>query len=327
MHPLVGADLRRRAGHQAPGRCRARGRGRTRPSRGGRRARRAPRRCPRRRAPGAGRAKAWVSSSPRPEAGSSSSSTCGLAGAGAGQLDQAGLPGGQLVGPDLGHLGQADPRQAARWPRTSGSWCPARSAARRTLSWAVRTPNSSRRWNVRARPSWARRWVRSRRDVRVRPAAPGRALGGWRPVMTLNSVVLPAPLGPMSPVTCAGSASMDTSSRATLPPKRTVTSRPGDEGRRAHPGTSARARARSMAAMSAGPRPRGRRGRRAGRQRRPAPGLRRSATRATMNGTHERRRARGPPAATARRDPARATRPPRPTATTASRAGSTPQRP
>ena len=40
--------------------------------------------------------------------------------------------------------------------------------------------------------------------------------------MTLNSVVLPAPLGPMSPVTVPGSTSIETSSRATLPPKRTL---------------------------------------------------------------------------------------------------------
>ena len=42
--------------------------------------------------------------------------------------------------------------------------------------------------------------------------------------MTLNSVVLPAPLGPMSPVTCPDSASIDTASRARWPPKRTVMS-------------------------------------------------------------------------------------------------------
>ena len=42
--------------------------------------------------------------------------------------------------------------------------------------------------------------------------------------MTLNNVVFPAPLGPISPVISPGSTPMLTSSTATLPPKRTVTS-------------------------------------------------------------------------------------------------------
>jgi len=46
-------------------------------------------------------------------------------------------------------------------------------------------------------------------------------LSGLRkPVMTLNSVVLPAPLGPMSAVTLAGGNSKETSSKATTPPNR-----------------------------------------------------------------------------------------------------------
>src|ERR1051325_7640247 len=49
-------------------------------------------------------------------------------------------------------------------------------------------------------------------------------VGSWSPVMTLNSVVLPAPLGPMSPVTRPGSAVSSTSCRAITPPKRTLTS-------------------------------------------------------------------------------------------------------
>src|SRR5438477_12569006 len=42
--------------------------------------------------------------------------------------------------------------------------------------------------------------------------------------MTLNNVVFPAPLGPMSPVTRPGSAARSTSWRAMTPPKRTLTS-------------------------------------------------------------------------------------------------------
>src|SRR5205807_8256314 len=50
------------------------------------------------------------------------------------------------------------------------------------------------------------------------------AVGACKPVMTLNSVVLPAPLGPMRPVTRPGSAARSTSWRAMTPPKRTLTS-------------------------------------------------------------------------------------------------------
>src|SRR5437763_15341531 len=41
--------------------------------------------------------------------------------------------------------------------------------------------------------------------------------------MTLNSVVLPAPLGPMSPVTRPAAASRSIPARALTPPKRTST--------------------------------------------------------------------------------------------------------
>src|SRR3954466_8475451 len=40
--------------------------------------------------------------------------------------------------------------------------------------------------------------------------------------MTLNSVVLPAPLGPITPTTSPGATVSDTSSSAVSPPKRTV---------------------------------------------------------------------------------------------------------
>ena len=43
--------------------------------------------------------------------------------------------------------------------------------------------------------------------------------------MTLNAVVLPAPFGPISPEIWPASTSKETPSRATMPPKRSVTSR------------------------------------------------------------------------------------------------------
>ena len=71
-------------------------------------------------------------------------------------------------------------------------------------------------------PIFARRLtlapVMSRSRKRTRPA-----VGGCSPVMTLNSVVLPAPFGPISPVIVPGSAETDASSTAVMPPKRTVT--------------------------------------------------------------------------------------------------------
>ena len=77
------------------------------------------------------------------------------------------------------------------------------SPATRTLSRTESDVNSSRRWNVRATPSWARLWggrvVTSRPSKRTWPL-----LGDSRPVTTLNSVVLPAPFGPISPVMWPG---------------------------------------------------------------------------------------------------------------------------
>src|SRR4051794_15707343 len=49
------------------------------------------------------------------------------------------------------------------------------------------------------------------------------ALGASSPVITLKSVVLPAPLGPMRPVMRPAGALNDTLSTARLPPNRTTT--------------------------------------------------------------------------------------------------------
>ena len=77
---------------------------------------------------------------------------------------------------------------------------PAASLPRRGRSRAVRLPKVSSRWNVRPIPSRARWW--GLRRVMSRPSSSTRPeLGPSRPVTTLKSVVLPAPLGPMRPVT------------------------------------------------------------------------------------------------------------------------------
>src|SRR5438270_2256319 len=97
------------------------------------------------------------------------------------------------------------------------------SAATSTFSRAVREPNTSRRWKVRARPSRARWWA-LRLETSLSSISTLPDVGSCNPVMTLNRVVLPAPLGPMSPVTRPGSAVRSTSCRAMTPPKRTLTS-------------------------------------------------------------------------------------------------------
>ena len=94
------------------------------------------------------------------------------------------------------------------------------SPATRTLSRTDRDVNSSSRWNVRATPRLARRCGGS-----LEMSRPSRAtrpeVAESSPVTTLNSVVLPAPFGPMSPVTRAGSTVSDTPPSASLPPNRT----------------------------------------------------------------------------------------------------------
>ena len=93
-----------------------------------------------------------------------------------------------------------------------------------TFSPTVNEPNSSSRWKVRASPSRARWWgfmaVTSVSKMCTEPRP-----GACRPLMTLNRVVLPAPLGPIRPVTVPGLTARLTSLRAATPPNRTATSR------------------------------------------------------------------------------------------------------
>ncbi len=75
-----------------------------------------------------------------------------------------------------------------------------------TFSPAERVPKISRRWKVRARPSRARRCgfmeVTSVSNRCTEPRS-----GTCSPLITLNRVVFPAPLGPIRPVTVPGSTS------------------------------------------------------------------------------------------------------------------------
>src|SRR5579871_5469362 len=96
------------------------------------------------------------------------------------------------------------------------------SAATRTLSRAERLLNASSFWNVREIPSRARR--NGEYPVMSFPSRTTRPLSGsCRPVMTLNSVVFPAPFGPIRPVTRPGSTLTLVSESARTPPNRTTT--------------------------------------------------------------------------------------------------------
>src|SRR5664280_1449952 len=92
-----------------------------------------------------------------------------------------------------------------------------------TFSPAVSEPNSSRRWKVRASPSRARRCgfivVMSVSNRCTEPRS-----GDCSPLITLNRVVLPAPLGPIRPVTVPGRTRRLTWVSAATPPKCTPTS-------------------------------------------------------------------------------------------------------
>ena len=96
------------------------------------------------------------------------------------------------------------------------------SAATRTLSRTLSVPNVSSRWNVRPIPSRAR-WCGFVVVMSLPSSTTVPPVGGCSPVITLKSVVLPAPLGPMRPVTSFSGTSMVTAARAWRPPKRTET--------------------------------------------------------------------------------------------------------
>jgi hypothetical protein len=116
---------------------------------------------------------------------------------------------------------------SARWRRRTSPLKvrpgEAASAATWRFSNTVMPENTSRRWNVRARPRAARSAgevpVTSWPDRRTRPDD-----GGRSPHSASNSVVLPAPLGPISDVIEPAATSSEAPSTAVSPPKRTVIS-------------------------------------------------------------------------------------------------------
>ncbi len=79
-------------------------------------------------------------------------------------------------------------------------------------------------WKVRAMPFCT---ILCAGDLRMDSPSSSTApeSGLYRRVMTLNAVVFPAPFGPIRPEMCPSSTSNDTPSKATMPPKRSVTSR------------------------------------------------------------------------------------------------------
>ena len=91
------------------------------------------------------------------------------------------------------------------------------SAPRATLTRVVMALTSSIRWKVRPRPNWARaagdRWVMSWSLSRTVPV-----VGRSRPLQALKVVVLPAPLGPINPVTRPSGAWSETFETALWPP-------------------------------------------------------------------------------------------------------------
>ena len=90
--------------------------------------------------------------------------------------------------------------------------------------WSTLIPGQSARfWKVRAIPARAMAW--GARSRRLRPSYVTRpSSGSYTRLTTLNSVVLPAPFGPISAQISPSPTVNDSCRRATMPPKRTVTS-------------------------------------------------------------------------------------------------------
>ena len=140
-----------------------------------------------------------LSASSRPEAGSSRSSKRGPVARARAISTRRADPVGRS--PAVCSAKSLTPTFSSRLSTVSSMFVSAASsAATRTLSRTVSELNNSRRWKVRARPRLARRcgasFVTSTPLTCTEPA-----VGSCIPLMTLNRVVLPAPLGPIRPVT------------------------------------------------------------------------------------------------------------------------------
>ena len=91
---------------------------------------------------------------------------------------------------------------------------------RRCVSSTVSAGNSRASWKRAAEPGRARWSGPSRVDVAPAEHDPPGRRARVKPEIRSNSVVLPAPFGPMSPTTSPGATVNDTSSTARMPPKR-----------------------------------------------------------------------------------------------------------
>ena len=158
---------------------------------------------------------------PSPPAGSSSSSSSGSRGERAGERHALLHRVGQLPGEPVGQRPRSPPlerlhgaRRSARARRGPSAAAPSSAAADARRGGSGRRPpsrsrarsgrgNSPTPCSVRAIPSaaswWAARGAATRRASEIVPA-----LGATKPQMTLKSVVLPAPLGPITPSTSTG---------------------------------------------------------------------------------------------------------------------------
>ncbi len=117
-----------------------------------------------------------------------------------------------------GSRSSVSPR-ASRQKRKEWPLCACTASA--TLSSAVQSGNSEVIWNERASPSMLRRYtgsaVMSLPSNRMRPAS-----GAISPVSWPISVVLPAPLGPITACNSPRSTASEIPSDAITPPKRLV---------------------------------------------------------------------------------------------------------
>src|SRR4051812_47086291 len=165
-----------------------------------------------------------VSSSDRPAAGSSSSTTRGRP-----TTARATSTSRRSRAPSVPTFaaGSTSRPTKLRAPRTSSSRLPRPSclACSQTIATLSRTDSPSIAcsvWKVRRRPQRARRKCgmrsRSSPNACTRPAA-----GFTKPLITLKNVVLPAPLGPISPQVPVSNVT-DMASSGFTPPKRTVRS-------------------------------------------------------------------------------------------------------
>ena len=123
------------------------------------------------------------------------------------------------------------------------------SAPARMFSSTLTSSNSSSDWNERRNPLRAR-LAGDHLVIGLSPRLIRACAGFTKPVTASMIVVLPAPLGPMSPTTSPGCTSKLTSSTATTPPKRTVRSATVSAAGGTGSGASARSGASSRLARS-----------------------------------------------------------------------------